>query len=203
MPNIPKYLEYTKTSFIKTVCDPDPIGAIAPSPCWTEGFLDWGERKDLERPRRLEPSEGWSWLKGDLAEGVLVDGCLESLQHLRGTRFWPNWDDVILFFETSENAPSTETVDGMLMDYDNMGVLARVRGLLVGRPMRYSAKERQQLREVLIERTSAYRFPVVSDMDFGHTAPQFVLPLGCRARIDVKHQVFEIPDGAVAETGAT
>ncbi len=27
-------------------------------------------------------------------------------------------------------------------------------------------------------------FPIITDMDFGHTSPQFTLPLGCRARID-------------------
>jgi muramoyltetrapeptide carboxypeptidase LdcA involved in peptidoglycan recycling len=198
----PHILDYTKASFSKTVCDPSPIGAITPAPHWTEEFLDWAEKKDLERPRRLEPSEGWSWLKGQAAEGVLIGGCLESLQHLRGTRFWPNWDDAILFVETSENAPSPETVDGILMDYENMGVFSRLRGMLVGRPMRYSAKQKQQLREVLIERTRGHRFPIVADMDFGHTAPQFILPVGCRARIDVDRQVFEILDSAVVEAEA-
>jgi muramoyltetrapeptide carboxypeptidase len=194
----PEMLDYTTASFLTTVCDANTIGALTPSPLWTEEFLDWGEKKDLERPRQLQASEGWSWLKGGVADGILVGGCLESLQHLRGTRFWPAWDDAILFFETSELAPSPETVDGILMDYENMGVLAQLRGLLVGRPMRYSMEEKQQLREVILERTRAYQFPIVTDMDFGHTAPQLTLPLGCRASIDVNRQIVEIREGAVA-----
>ena len=84
------------------------------------------------------------------------------------------------------------------MDYENMGVLQNLRGLLVGRPMRYTAAaKKQQLRKVLLERTRAYAYPVVADMDFGHTAPQFTLPLGCRARIDAERQRFEVLEAAV------
>ena len=74
-------------------------------------------------------------------------------------------------------------VDGLLMDYENMGVFGDIRGLLVGRPMK---------------RTRDFAFPVVTDMDFGHTAPQFTVPIGCRARIDTDSKLFEILASAVA-----
>lgn len=193
----PQMFEYTKSSFLKAVCDPDPVGTVTPSSGWTEEFLDWEQRRDLERPRRQEPSEGWTWLKGDVGEGVLIGGCLASLQHLRGTPYWPDWDDAILFFETSEEVPSPAEVDGILMDYESMGVFGRLRGMLVGRSMGYSVADKEQLRTVILERTAAYGFPVVTDMDFGHTAPQLTLPIGCRARIDVPNRRFEIIEGAV------
>jgi muramoyltetrapeptide carboxypeptidase LdcA involved in peptidoglycan recycling len=104
----------------------------------------------------------------------------------------------MLFIETSEMAPSPAEVDGLLMDYENMGVLHDIRGLLVGRPMRYTEQQRQQLRDVVLERTKNFAFPVVMDMDFGHTAPQFTLPIGCRARIDTRLEIFEILESAVA-----
>ena len=66
-----------------------------------------------------------------------MEGCLESLQHLRGTPFWPNLDGAILFLETSELAPSPEWVDGVLQDYENMGVLAGLKGLIFGRTAGY------------------------------------------------------------------
>jgi muramoyltetrapeptide carboxypeptidase LdcA involved in peptidoglycan recycling len=135
-----------------------------------------------------------------MAEGVLLGGCLESLQHLRGTSFWPDWEGKILFFETSEGVPPPYRVDGILMDYENMGILSKLRGLLVGRPMRYSDAQKAELREVIRERTRGFDFPVVTDMDFGHTAPQLTLPLGCRARIDVPRRRVEVLEGAVRET---
>jgi len=194
----PRMLRYTEAYFLKAVTGDGPIGAVEPAPAWTEEFLDWGEKEDLRRPRQLVPSEGWRWLKAGQAEGCLIGGCLESLQHLRGTDYWPDWEDAILFFETSEGKPAPETVDGILMDYQNMGVFEKLRGLLVGRPMSYSDAEKQALRERILERTRRYSFPIITDMDFGHTAPQFTIPLGCRARIDSAAQRFEIIDMAVA-----
>jgi len=51
---------------------------------------------------------------------------------------------------------------------------------------------------VLLERTKAYRFPIVADLDFGHTAPQLTLPIGVRAELDVAAQRFAILEPAVA-----
>jgi muramoyltetrapeptide carboxypeptidase len=141
---------------LKAVSDSDPMGVLMSSPWWTEEYFDWSRREDLERPRRRVPSEGWTWLKGDMGEGVLIGGCLESLQHLRG--------------------------------------------MLVGRPMGYAPAEKEQLRRVILERTAAYAFPVVTDMDFGHTAPQLTLPIGCRAKIDVSRRRIEVLETAVSNT---
>lgn len=193
----PGMFDYTREYMMHLLTQAKPIGKIEPAVWWTEEFLDWSEKKDLERPRAQQPSEGWVWLKGEGAEGILIGGCLESLQHLRGTRFWPGWDDAIFFFETSELKPPPAMVDGILMDYDNMGVLGKIKGLLIGRPMYYTDAEKQQLSEVILERTRRYNFPIIMNMDFGHTAPQFTLPIGCRARIDTEGRQFEIIESAV------
>ena len=194
----PAMLEYTECYFLKAVCSPAPVGRIDPSDWWTEETLDWGTQADLTRPRAHTPGTGWTWLKPGRAEGVLIGGCIESLQHLRGTRYWPDWTGAILFVETSEERPSPAEVDGILMDYENMGVFNRLAGLLVGRPMRYTNEERQALREVVLARTHRFDFPIIADMDFGHTAPMMTLPIGCRAVIDGDARLFEIVEGAVA-----
>jgi muramoyltetrapeptide carboxypeptidase LdcA involved in peptidoglycan recycling len=194
----PRMLDYSRKWFLKAACEAAPLGPIAASDWWTEEFLDWRAKKDLERPRHGQGSPGWSWLRRGKAEGILVGGCLESLQHLRGTRFWPDWKDTILFIETSEEAPSPVKVDGILMDYENMGVFDRITGLLVGRPAGYSVEQRQLLSDVILARTAAFGFPVLTDMDFGHTAPQMTLPIGCRARIDGTAEAFEVLESAVS-----
>ena len=194
----PRMLEYTERSFLTTLGRGVPIGTIAPSRWWTEEFLDWSEKSDLQRARRLEPAVGPVWIRQGLSEGRLIGGCIESLEHLRGTEYWPNFKDAILFLETSEMKPTPATVDGILTDYENMGILEQLRGLLFGRPMRYSGSEKQELHRVILARTSAYTFPVVAEMDFGHTSPQFVLPIGCQARIDTLKQSIEIIESAVA-----
>ena len=194
----PQMPQYSRDALLKAVAHAAPVGEVTPADSWTEEMLDWGTKADLERPRALTPSDGWRWLKSGKAEGILIGGCLESLQHLRGTPHWPDWTDAILFFETSEEKPSPAKVDGILMDYENMGVLEMLRGMLVGRPKCYSAEEKAELREVILDRTRRYRFPIITDMDFGHTAPQFTLPIGCRARIDSESQCFEIVEPGVS-----
>jgi muramoyltetrapeptide carboxypeptidase LdcA involved in peptidoglycan recycling len=193
----PRMQEYSERYFLKVVTDSQPAGVILPSPGWTEEFSHWPAGKELECQRHLLPSPGWQWLRSGSATGRLVGGCIESLQHLRGTGFWPDWREAIFFFETSEDKPSPEMVDGILADYENMGVLGQIRGMLVGRPMRYSEDEKRQLHEVILERTRAYDFPVIAEMDFGHTTPQFTLPIGCQARIDSERRRFEIIESAV------
>jgi muramoyltetrapeptide carboxypeptidase LdcA involved in peptidoglycan recycling len=193
----PKMFEYTEHYFLKAVTQPSPIGAIEPSDWWTEEFQEWGRKQDLERPRTRVPTQGWTWLRDGVAENTLIGGCLESLEHLRGTPFWPDWEDAILFLETSEGKPSPERIDSFLMDYENMGVLGKLRGMLVGRPMKYSEPEKEQLRDIILNRTRRHLFPIITDMDFGHTAPQFTIPIGCRGRIDSEQRRFEIIDSAV------
>jgi muramoyltetrapeptide carboxypeptidase LdcA involved in peptidoglycan recycling len=194
----PQMMSYTEHYFLKAVTGAKPVGLVEPSPDWTEEFIDWGTASELLRLRQRLPSQGWTWLKGGRAEGRLVGGCLESLQHLRGTPYWPDWRDTIFFFETSEEKPTPETVDGILMDYENMGVFEQIRGLLVGRPMRYTDEEKQSLRELILERARKYAFPIITDMDFGHTSPQFTLPIGPRACIDSQSERFEIIEAAVS-----
>jgi muramoyltetrapeptide carboxypeptidase LdcA involved in peptidoglycan recycling len=189
--------EYSEHYALRALCTAEPIGVVEPSPWWTDEFLDWSTKADLTRPREQRPSPGWTWLRGGTAEGILIGGCLESLQHLRGTRHWPDWNGALLFLETSEEKPSPVTVDAMLMDYENMGVLSQIRGLLVARPYGYSDEERAQLHEVIRERTRRYGFPIIADMDFGHTTPIFTLPIGCRASIDADVQRFTITEPAV------
>ena len=193
----PEVFDYTERYMLKTLRSPEPPGEIEPSGWWTEELLDWGEKQDLTRARRGQASGGWTWLKGGRSEGVLVGGCLESMQHLRGTPYWPDLTGAILFLETSEEKPEPETVDGILMDYENMGVFERIHGLLFGRPMFYEPDEREQLREVILQRTARYGFPIIADMDFGHTSPMLTLPVGCRAVIDVERERFEIVEPAV------
>jgi muramoyltetrapeptide carboxypeptidase LdcA involved in peptidoglycan recycling len=38
---------------------------------------------------------------------------------------------------------------------------------------------------------------LVTNMDFGHTEPQFVLPLGIKAEVDVENRTFRLLESAL------
>ena len=190
---------YTRDAWLQAVTSTDPVGVLRPSEWWTEEFLDWSLDHDLERPRERLPSPGWTWLVEGEGEGPLVGGCLESLEHLRGTPWWPDMEGAVLFWETSEGRPSPARVDACLSSYQNMGLLEGLAAMLVGRPMRYTDDEKEELRRVVALHAEPLGLPVVTDVDFGHTSPQLTLPLGCRVRVDSGARSVEILDAAVTD----
>lgn len=198
----PRPYPYTVDALQRVLTWVQAPGAVQAAREWTEEFQEWETQEDLRRPRTMQPSTGWVWLKGGRGEGQLLGGCLESMQHLRGTPYWPCFERAILFFETAEEVPSPEWVDGVLQDYENMDVLPRLQGLLIGRPYGYSHEQKREMVEVVLARTEQYDFPIVMDLDFGHTAPQMTLPIGCRAAIDVPRRRLTLIEAAVSPRGA-
>jgi muramoyltetrapeptide carboxypeptidase LdcA involved in peptidoglycan recycling len=66
----------------------------------------------------------------------------------------------------------------------------------VGRARDYSEEETKQLEENIIQIVSKEfnhpEMPIITNMDFGHTDPQFILPLGIMAELDCKMKVFRL-----------
>jgi muramoyltetrapeptide carboxypeptidase LdcA involved in peptidoglycan recycling len=164
-----------------------------PAPEWTEEFLDWDEKQDLERPRRLQPGTGWHCIRSGIAEGPLLGGCLETISwHLRGTDEWISPEGAILFLETSEEAPSPPHVDAYLTTLERLGVFEAASGLIVGRPHGYGEAEKTAFFQVVERRTAAANIPVLADLDVGHTDPMLTLPLGAPARLDAGKRSFVV-----------
>jgi muramoyltetrapeptide carboxypeptidase len=185
------------TSALGVLTIPEPFGDLPMSDEWTDEFLNWESGEDLSRRRAHHPSEGWHWIHPGMAEGRLVGGCIESLQHLRGTPYWPDCDGAILFLETSEERPSPERLDGILMDYENMGVLEQIGGMIMARPYGMSAGDKDAIWRVVGERTRRFGIPVVGNLDIGHTTPLLTLPLGCKTAIDSNSVRVSIIESAV------
>ncbi len=144
--------------------------------------------------------------KGVVA-GRLLGGCLDVLEWVRGTSVWPNlaaWQGAILFIETSEDAPSPQPVQRALRAYGSMGILARLAGIIVGRPggeipaAHFADYDAAILRAVADEQ-GLTDLPIVSGMDFGHTDPMMVLPYGVQAQLDCTAQTFSILESGVIE----
>jgi len=126
------------------------------------------------------------------------------LEFVKGTPYWPRpdfWEGKILFLETSEEKPSITNVQRWLRNYGLHGIFGKIGGLLFGRARDYSEPEKMQLDNVIVS-VVAKEFnrpdlPIVSNMDFGHTDPQFILPLGVLAQVDCQDKKFRLLESAV------
>lgn len=166
---------------------------LEPFKPWSNAYKDWNDPGNAGQVDVLLGSDtGHRWIqKGPATEGRLWGGCIEVLAMINGTLAWPGkdfWEDRILFFETSEDKPAPEEVGFILRNFGIQGILQRLRGLLVAKPKDYTREEKAALdREVLkivAGEFSCRDISIVSNIDFGHTDPRHILPLGIRTRID-------------------
>ena len=200
--SFPAFDEHVRSLLFEPVATYD----YRPSPQWVDSYADWNTSDDPTAVGELLPHEGWRWLNGDRAvTGQLVGGCIEVLEFLKGSRYWPTegwWNHRILFLETSEDVPSIDQVRYWLFNYGVQGVFDRLSGLIVGRPRGYSADRVRELDEmihtVVVGEFGASDLVIVTGMDVGHTDPQWILPLGVTAELDPIELTFRLLEPAVA-----
>ncbi len=191
-----KHLPEEFTEHVKAILFSDDFPySYRPFPKWTNGYKDWGNKETLGECKEFYPNEkGWSFLQGrESVEGFLWGGNIEVLEFLKGTDYWPDktfWNNKILVFETSEEKPSPDQVGYMLRNYGMQGILHKITGIIFGRAKDYTTAEKERLNEIILsivrEEFSIHNIPIVVDMDFGHTDPKAILPLGGRVQLNPK-----------------
>jgi len=166
--------------------------------------LDWGNKLLLHTHRRYQKNEGWFWNGDKYSNGTTWGGCVESLDDLLKIGVTiptlKDFENIVLFTETSEEMPTHQTVRSFFRALGELGILERIQGLLVGRPKAwefdnprtdhekalYKAKQRNTILETVRQYNKTC--PLVQNLDFGHTSPQICLPVGRKIRIDSKHK---------------
>ena len=197
----PKPLDYTWDQFQKAICSGE-IGEVKPSIEWTDEVLDWSQKKDLERPRKMEQNNYWSWIREGATEGEIVGGCLHSMTHLIGTEYFPDISDKILFIEIPEGdafdeGESLAEVDAQLADLELAGIFGKIKGLIVGRPFKYNLEAVEDFKRIILDNTKDYNFPILFGADIGHTDPQITIPLGVKVELDSRGDTFKFLETGV------
>jgi muramoyltetrapeptide carboxypeptidase LdcA involved in peptidoglycan recycling len=85
-----------------------------------------------------------------------------------------------------------------------MGILSRLSGILFGRPggavpLKKFEEYDQAILQVVNHEEGLTQLPVITNMDFGHTSPMFVVPYGLQAEIDVESKQISILENAVTD----
>ena len=189
----PEMIEYTWNHLKKAM--QHEVGEIKPSQQWTDELLDWGEKEDLERPRKMKANKGYRCLQPGEAEGDIIGGCLPCILQARGTMYDASYKDNILFIELPEGEePGTKTdlsqARRYLFDLKNSNVYRNINGLIIGRNYQYSDEDNQKFYESVKESVNA-DIPILANVDIGHTDPQITVPIGQSVRIDSKTRIFE------------
>jgi len=200
---------YMVESVRRTLFSAEPIGVIEPNQAeWTVEYLPWENPENQSIRRKLNPCTGWRFhQEKGVVEGQLFGGCVEVLDWLRGTDYFPSAKDLygaVLFLETSEEMPPPSFLTRFVRCLAAMRILDGLSGILLGRPgggvdPATLHEYDDALCKAVREEYGLNDIPIVTNMDFGHTDPMFVLPIGTKVRIDSAKQEIAIDEAAVTE----
>lgn len=196
-----------RDSFERAVFQSEPIGLLPRNDeGWTTEMLDWSDPKNQNIERRREKDCGLEVLQGVGKHiGRLVGGCAEVLETLKATTWWPTpdyWDGAVLFYETSEEAPSADQVRRWMRNYAAQGILGKLSGIVLARPggaettPEYRQAQKDAVMAVILE-CGLMDLPVLADADIGHTDPIYTLPFGARVALDCDKATIEILEAGV------
>jgi muramoyltetrapeptide carboxypeptidase LdcA involved in peptidoglycan recycling len=76
-------------------------------------------------------------------------------------------------------------------------VIAHLAGLVIGKIYGLSNEEHRRLDALLLGYIRSYGFPMLKQVDFGHTDPRHTLPLGIRGSLDAGQDAFRLEEAAV------
>lgn len=193
--------QYTIEHIEKTLFSSEAIGKIEPALEWTSEYLPWEEKNKLIQ-RKYKTNHGYELLQGKgIVQGHLIGGCFEVFDMLRGTEVFPkleDFDDSILFLETSEEKPPAWYIECGLRNYGINGILDRIKGIVWGKPQdeEYYDEYKMAIKKVMKE-FHKEDLPILANMSFGHTEPKICLPYGALAEIDCNNVSFSILEAAV------
>jgi muramoyltetrapeptide carboxypeptidase len=193
---------YTKEYFTKALMAKGPIGKVFPSKEWTDETLDWFDNDNEKKTRRLVSNKGWKWIKGGRAEGLILGGCITSMMHLRGTKYWPDFSKKVLFWEIPEGddfskGENVANIDAYLTDLKLSGVFEQISGMIIGRPFGYNEENVRNLIDVVKRQINGYEFPVLFGIDIGHSDPMITIPIGVSVIIDSIGNTLEFIESGV------
>jgi len=191
-------LPYTRDAFMGYFCE-DDTAQITSSPVWYEERTDFSAGAVGTDRIAHEEKHGFELLCGKAQfEGRLLGGCIESLYDmLTGAHYaeqkavcekygiFPSrqeWQDKILFVETSEVKPTPQQLRECLEALMDAGVFDAVNGVIVGKPQDETYYD--EYKKVYVDMLAHRGLSVLYNVNFGHAYPRCVLPYGVYAKVD-------------------
>ncbi len=151
----------------------------------------------IDKSKVIKASDERKCLKSGIAKGKLLGANLNAIQNLLGTKYFPDFNNSILFLEIYK-----ETVAKTLMkleQFKQAGIFDNINGIVIGYNYSFQDEEVREefgvdcdFEDIIIEVTKNYNFPILKTNDFGHRCPKCVLPIGAEVRMDADKKEIEI-----------
>lgn len=190
--------DYTK-KYLELALFKDENIIIESSNEWTNDRIDWTDSSKDNIFRKMTKEEhGYEVLQGSgTFEGKLLGGCLDVMNMMIGTDIWPDtneWENKILFIETSEMKPSPDDVTYFLRHLVALGIMDKISGIIIGKPKgeTYYEEYKKVFIKVIQDEAGLNELPILYNVNFGHNAPMCTIPYGLNAIINLDNKTITI-----------
>jgi muramoyltetrapeptide carboxypeptidase len=165
---------YNIDLFLKCCTRPEPVGKM---PAFTQ----------------------WECWRPGKARGRLIGGYFGAISCLYRTSYWPPAEDNILFWEALQTQP--HDIERQFTIAEAEGMFEKVTGMVVGKLVGCEEKDYEgmlpDIKEILLEITKEYGFPIIGNADFGHSGIFMPMPEGLLSEIDAEQLSIELVEPVV------
>lgn len=179
----PEPFDYTWDYFEKMCISPQKKVIIKPSTKYADDLFFLREDNDH---RIIKINEGIKVFNPGKTEGEIVAGNLQTLLLLDNTEYLPDMTGKVLFVEEDETSTPAH-VDRFLCQCKQLGWFKKISGLVFGRFTEQSSfSPEDSLEDILKDYLADVKFPILYNVDFGHSDPLITIPNGGIAVIDAE-----------------
>ncbi|MHB8105249.1 MAG: S66 peptidase family protein [Dehalococcoidales bacterium] len=152
-----------------------------------------------EPPGKMPAFTQWECWRPGKARGRLVGGYLGAVTSLYRTSFWPKLGKTILFWEALLTQP--QDIERQFTIAEAEGMFEKVTGMVVGKLVGCEEKDDERMlpdiKEILLEITKEYGFPIIGNTDFGHSGIFMPMPEGILTEMDAEQLSIELVESVV------
>ncbi len=183
----PEPFEYTWKYFERMCINPSKN-------CLIEESLEYADdlyflREDSNH-RICQKNAGVKIFRNGVANGEVIVGNLQTMLVLNGTEYLPDMDRKILFIEEDETS-TVAHIDRFFTQCKQLKWFDKIAGLVIGRFTMHSGfTSDDSLESLLKEHLEDVAFPVLYNVDFGHSDPLMTIPNGGTASINGGKIIF-------------
>lgn len=153
-----------------------------------------GKESQYSLPLKMEV------IKKGKANGKLIGGNIHLSNSLVGTEYSPKYNNSIWFWEESGENPAS--LSQKLYQFKLSGNLDKISGMVIGNlagcvDKKYK-EDNRPIKDILLEVTKEYSFPIIKVPYFGHDVNNFyTFPIGIDAEIDTKNHRLILKESPV------